>query len=59
MLESGGGTIVETCNDCFWFSDTEKGCCGNQSGDFFGADVEGMEPCEDFDSEINIFKEVE
>lgn len=50
---------METCNDCFWFSDTEKGCCGNQSGDFFGADVEGMKPCEDFDPEINIFKEVE
>ena len=47
------------CDDCFWFSCTELNCCGNQSGPFFDADVKGMDACEDFDPEINIYKEVE
>lgn len=50
-------TEFHTCNDCFWFEfAVEKGCCGNQSGDFYDSDVEDMESCEDFDAEINIWK---
>ena len=57
--EDEGEDKYKTCDDCFWFSCTEKDCCGNQSGDFFGADVKGMDACEDFDPETNIYKEVE
>lgn len=57
--ENAGDDAPSTCDDCFWFGCTEEDCCGNQSGSFFGANVKGMDACEDFDPEINIYKEME